>query len=49
MVAAAVDKIPQERKCKCGSALANAILTDKSLVPEPTRRKLDLIVGKYFV
>jgi 5'-methylthioadenosine phosphorylase len=49
VVAAAVDRIPEERACKCGSALAHALITDKALVPETTRRKLDLIVGKYFV
>jgi 5'-methylthioadenosine phosphorylase len=48
VVAAAVDQIPTERKCKCGSALAHAIITDRALVPENTLRKLDLIVGKYF-
>ncbi len=48
VVAAAVDQIPTERKCKCGSALAHAIITDRALVLENTLRKLDLIVGKYF-
>ena len=48
VVAAAVDQVPGERTCKCGSALSHAIITDKSLVPENTRRKLDIIVGKYF-
>jgi hypothetical protein len=24
-------------------------MTDRALVPESTRRKLDLIIGKYFV
>lgn len=47
VVAAAVERMPAERTCKCGSALAHAILTDRKLVPEATRRKLDLIVGKY--
>ena len=32
-----------------GSALAHAIITDRKLAPEATRRKLDLIVGKYFL
>ena len=49
VVAAAVARMPGERTCKCGSALAHAIITDHKLVPEATRRKLDLIVGKYFV
>jgi 5'-methylthioadenosine phosphorylase len=49
VVAAAVASMPAERACKCGSALAHAIITDHNLVPEITRRKLDLIVGKYFL
>jgi 5'-methylthioadenosine phosphorylase len=49
MVAAAVAAMPSERACKCGSALAHAIITDRTLVPESTRKKLDLIIGKYFV
>ena len=49
VVAAAVAAMPAERTCKCGSALAHAIITDRKLVPEATLRKLELIVGKYFV
>jgi 5'-methylthioadenosine phosphorylase len=49
VVARVVSQIPAARTCKCGSALAHAIITDRKLVPESTRRKLDLIVGKYFV
>ncbi len=49
VVAATVAAMPAERTCKCGSALAHAIITDRSLVPESTRQKLDLIIGKYFV
>jgi 5'-methylthioadenosine phosphorylase len=48
VVAAAVDQMPQPRLCKCGSALAHALITDKAVVPETTLRKLDIIVGKYF-
>jgi len=48
VVAAAVAQMPAERTCECGSALAHALITDKTKVPENTRRKLDLIVGKYF-
>ncbi len=42
----AIDLAP--RSCPCSSALATAILTDKKVVPAETRRKLELIVGKYF-
>jgi 5'-methylthioadenosine phosphorylase len=48
VVASAVERMPAARECKCGSALAHALITDRKAVPEPTRRKLDLIVGKYF-
>ena len=43
----AVATLPRERHCKCGSALENAIMTDRSKIPAETRRKLALIVDKY--
>src|SRR5205823_5597903 len=49
VVAAAVAQMPDERACKCGAALAHAIITDRTLVPETTRQKLDLLIGKYFL
>jgi len=47
VVAASVANMPAARECKCGSALAHALLTDPKTVPETTRRKLELLVGKY--
>ena len=35
------------RKCKCASALKNAIFTAPDLWPETTTRKLEAIIGKY--
>jgi 5'-methylthioadenosine phosphorylase len=49
VVAASVANMPATRECKCGSALAHAILTDPKTVPETTRRKLELLIGKYIV
>ena len=49
VVAKAVAKMPKERTCACGSALAHAIITDRKLVPEVTRRKLGVLIEKYFV
>ncbi|HEY2460478.1 MAG TPA: S-methyl-5'-thioadenosine phosphorylase [Candidatus Acidoferrum sp.] len=43
----AVRAMPAERKCKCGSALAHALVTDMKLVPAATKRKLAAIIGKY--
>jgi 5'-methylthioadenosine phosphorylase len=42
-----VADMPRERSCKCGSALAHAILTDPKKIPAATKKKLKLIVGKY--
>jgi 5'-methylthioadenosine phosphorylase len=42
-----VAALPARRSCKCGSALAHAILTDRSKIPAATREKLKLILGKY--
>ena len=44
---ATVAAMPKGRACKCGSALAHAILTDHKKVPAATKKKLRLIVGKY--
>lgn len=35
------------RKCRCGEALKDAILTDTAAIPFETRRRLAAIVGKY--
>ena len=43
-------KIPADRSastCECTSALANAILTDRSKIPPEIREKYSLLVGKY--
>jgi 5'-methylthioadenosine phosphorylase len=48
VVAEAVAAMPPARSCKCGSALAHAILTDRKLVPETTRAKLGILIDKYF-
>jgi len=47
VVSAAVAAMPADRECKCGSALAHALITDPKTVPEITRKKLELLVGKY--
>jgi 5'-methylthioadenosine phosphorylase len=47
LVIAAVRHMPEERECKCGSALAHALITDRKSIPPATRKKLELLVGKY--
>lgn len=46
-IAALVPRVAFERSCACASALRNAIMTQRSAVPEETLRRLDIIVGKY--
>ena len=43
----AVALMPAERKCKCGSALQYAIMTDPTTIPAATRQKLSLLLDKY--
>lgn len=39
--------VPIHRGCKCGSALAHAIMTDPATVPPATRKKLALLLDRY--
>jgi 5'-methylthioadenosine phosphorylase len=43
----AVRNIPAERSCKCGRALAHAIVTDPAMIPAAVRKRLSVIAGKY--
>jgi 5'-methylthioadenosine phosphorylase len=43
----AVRAMPAARECKCGRALAHAIITEPALVPAAARRRLAAIIGKY--
>ena len=47
LVTEAVRSMPDTRECKCSSALSHAILTDRKSIPDATKRKLELLVGKY--
>ncbi len=44
---ATVAAMPKARTCKCGAALAHAILTELDKIPAATRKKLSLILDKY--
>ena len=47
VVREAVATMKKERTCKCGSALAHAILTDRAKIPQATKERLKLILDKY--
>jgi len=40
-------RLPDERRCDCRTALANALITPFDLVPPATLTKLDLLIRKY--
>ncbi len=47
VIAATVLSLPEERPCACGSALANAIITDRACIPAAVKKDLQPIIGKY--
>jgi 5'-methylthioadenosine phosphorylase len=47
VVRQSVAAMPATRSCKCGSALAHAILTERDKIPAATRQKLSLILDKH--
>jgi 5'-methylthioadenosine phosphorylase len=49
IIRAALPEIPAgERTCPCASALATAIITQRDLIPETAKRRLGILVSKYF-
>jgi len=46
-IRAAVKAMPEVRTCKCGNALAHALVTNPKMIPAATKRKLDPIAGRY--
>jgi len=44
---AGVRRLPKQRTCKCVSALAHAILTDRRKISPQAKKRLGLLVGKY--
>jgi 5'-methylthioadenosine phosphorylase len=42
-----IQSLPTERKCKCGSALQHAILTDHKVIPGKTKKNLAPLISKY--
>ncbi len=39
--------LPDQRECICATALKHALITNKKLIPEKTKRDLEPILGKY--
>ncbi|MBV9081492.1 MAG: S-methyl-5'-thioadenosine phosphorylase [Acidobacteriaceae bacterium] len=42
-----VTRMPQQRTCKCGSALKHAIITERAIIPDSVKERLGPLIGKY--
>jgi 5'-methylthioadenosine phosphorylase len=49
IIAQTVQDLQTTKSCQCGEALKYALITDKAVVPAETRKRLECMVGKYFV
>jgi len=47
VIGAAAPQLPGARTCACATALAQAIITDRALIPETVKRDLGILIGKY--
>ena len=45
----AIPLVSENRTCFCESALRNSVITSMNAIPGKTRKKLDLLLGKYLV
>jgi 5'-methylthioadenosine phosphorylase len=43
-----VSTLPPTRTCACPNLLRNAVITDPAAFPAATRKRLELLIGKYF-
>jgi 5'-methylthioadenosine phosphorylase len=47
LIRTAAKGLPETRSCKCGAALAHALITDRTKVPKDTKKRLALLIDKY--
>jgi len=47
IISRAVQLIPEKRDCRCGEALKDAVITDRSMITDEMRKKLGLFLSKY--
>jgi 5'-methylthioadenosine phosphorylase len=43
-----IPRLPVERRCPCPDLLRNAVITSSAAFPSAARRRLQLLIGKYF-
>jgi 5'-methylthioadenosine phosphorylase len=40
-------QLPKQRDCGCATALKDAIITSRDLIPQKRKEELSLLIGKY--
>jgi 5'-methylthioadenosine phosphorylase len=48
IVACVIETFEDDGSCRCGDALADALITRPEIVPAETRRRLDAITRRYW-
>jgi len=47
IISEVIKNLPSKRQCNCPESLKYAIITDKKLIPDKTKKDLGIIIGKY--
>jgi 5'-methylthioadenosine phosphorylase len=47
MILWTVQNLPEKRDCLCATALKDTVITSPKLIPEQTKKNLEIIIGKY--
>jgi 5'-methylthioadenosine phosphorylase len=47
IISKVIKDLPGERNCACSQALKYAVITSKKFIPEKTKKRLSLLLGKY--
>ncbi len=47
IITRAIGYFPETRSCPCATSLKDALVTERSRIPQKTRKKLGLLIGKY--
>lgn len=47
IIAQVIPQLSAPRSCPCGHALRDAIITDRTMIPQTVKQELDIFVGKY--
>jgi len=47
IIAQVIPQLPPARTCPCGHALKDAIITDRTMIPQAVKQELGILISKY--